>query len=135
MSIETYQTTAAAEVLAKIGMPTWENGMMQFRLLVSDREFCVEQSRPKHLSVHAAADYLALCLLRDHLREWLAERNIVLDKSYGAGPHGHTAHKGDDSLCTNGQWGDVAGAELAEWEDYDEALLASVRAAMEKERP
>ena len=100
MSIETYQTTAAAEVLAKIGMPTWENGMMQFRLLVSDREFCVERSRPKHLSVHAAADYLALCLLRDHLREWLAER-----------------------------------AELAEWEDYDEALLASVRAAMKKENP
>jgi len=114
MSIETYQTTAAADVLAKTGMPTWKNGMMQFRLLVSDREFCVERSRPKHLSVHAAADYMALCLLRDHLRQWLAKKLICLSTKYGGW-----------NTMEYGFWDDTPGWKW--FDDEDEALLASVR--------
>ena len=131
MSIETYQTTAAAEVLAKIGMPTWKDGMVQFRLLVSDGEFCVERSRPTHLSVQASADHVALCLLRNHLREYTENR--------GGHMPCRAISRYDVADCRRvpcRRWS-LPGAHdrLVWYEDYDEALLASVRAAMEKERP
>jgi len=72
MAIETYQTDEARKLLGRIGWPEWEEGIVKFRLVYGDGEICLSrQIQGKHRAVHGIADHIALCLLRNHLLEYI----------------------------------------------------------------
>jgi len=98
--IDAYQTKEAIALLERIGLPEWEEGMIRFRFLICDVEFCIEQHiKGKHRSVHVCSDYVALCLIRNRLREWLQSHHVAVvfthihDKTYAyIETRGYTDH-------------------------------------------
>jgi hypothetical protein len=115
--IETYQTDAAQAILGKVGWPEWtEDGSTHHLGHREDRSGRFSYSSVNPIGQGwGMGSHLALCLLRNHLREWLAKRGK------GVAYHADVDDSGPDLLAT----------------DYDEALLAragDVLAEDEKER-
>jgi len=75
MSIETYQTDRARAILDRIGWPEWNNAdKTHFRLSfdsVTDTGWWGDATVPDSSWNTEIDDHIALCILRNHLREWL----------------------------------------------------------------
>lgn len=70
-------------------------------------------------------DFVLICLIREHLREWLAERNIFIDRP---GTAWRASMVGGKTLSSAG-WSFVC--NWKSFASYDLALVAAVLAAKE----
>jgi len=73
MPIETYQTDEALALLARIGWPEWEDHNIMYALAWDGKFFQIDFQGKGHGARFKVASHVALCIIRNHLREWLDE--------------------------------------------------------------
>jgi len=114
MSIDTYETDRARAILDRIGWPEWNNAdKTHFRLSfdsVTDTGWWGDATVPDSSWNTEIDDHIALCILRNHLREWL--------NKHGGGP-AENIRKGKVYWLVSA----TVGCPMR-FDDYDEALLA-----------
>ena len=71
MSIDTYKTKRALAILERIGWPEWGDGLASRRLFYDVQWTMPWRQKPPYSTDYGIHPHLALCLLRNHLREWL----------------------------------------------------------------
>jgi len=116
MAIETYKTDEARELLERIGMPTWNLVCADSarHLIFRDGRWEIWKGWPTGSHVYTTS-HIALCLLRNYLREWLQKYHAAV-------------------IFTHVENGNYAYIETASglcrmFDDYDEALLAAAEKA------
>ena len=127
-----YQTPAAIALLDKIGRPEWREGEYVRRLFPqADAAWPIRLWIERHggfwSNLCSVADHVALCLLRNHLREYAERADVWMDArinqadtvEYFVYDNRSGTDQGDDCLVDS-------------FLDYDEALLAAAHAVMEQ---
>ena len=120
--IDTYQTDRARAILDKIGWPEWKDcrrGEMRLRLFwdAAIGRLFIHEANGVLEGDASISDHLALCLLRNHLREWLTTRGRSVGFDADA-----------PSKIEYYVW-DLRGGYTI-YHDYDEALLAAAEALL-----
>ena len=147
MSIKHYQAPEALALLERIGWPEW----LAIYATAGNEHLAFRDEGPKPFfesidqqgEQRELPDHVALCLLRNHLREWLKKAEIFVEW-YGASSDyriGKYHRRGYDYgmvvLLEDGRWedegGDTEGFDAMSFQDEDLALLAAAQAKLDED--